>query len=161
MSTVQIRSKDLESAEISWFAPLCSDDYEYLGVPDGQFRSSWGNTSSVLKKADELGYRNILCPSSYQVGQDTLTFVAGNAPLTEQINMLAAVRCGEMQPIMLARTLATIDHMLKGRLTVNIISSDFPGQKEDSNYRYQRSREVVEILKQAWTQDEINFKGEI
>jgi len=114
-----------------------------------------------VKKADELGYRNILCPSSYQVGQDTLSFVAGNAPLTSQINMLGAVRCGEMQPIMLARTLATLDHMLQGRLTVNIISSDFPGQKEDSNYRYQRSREVVEILKQAWTQEEINFKGDI
>ncbi len=161
MSTVQVRSEDLKSAEVSWFAPLCSDDYAFLGVPDGQLRSSWENTSDIVKKADQLGYRNILCPSSYQVGQDTLSFVAGNAPLTKQINMLAAVRCGEMQPIMLARTIATLDHMLKGRLTINIISSDFPGQKEDSGYRYQRSREVVEILKQAWTQDEINFKGEI
>ena len=71
------------------------------------------------------------------------------------------VRCGEMQPIMLARTIATLDHMLEGRLTINIISSDFPGQKEDSRYRYQRSREVVEILKQAWSQDEINYQGDI
>ena len=61
--------------------------------------------------------------------------------------MLAAVRCGEMQPIMLARTIATLDHMMHGRLTVNIISSDFPGEKADSAFRYQRSREVVEILK--------------
>ena len=66
-----------------------------------------------------------------------------------------------MQPIMLARTIATLDHMLEGRLTINIISSDFPGQKEDSNYRYQRSKEVVEILKQAWTQEEINYRGKI
>jgi len=161
MNEVPIKSESLESAEISWFAPLCSDDYRYLGVPDGNYRSSWRHTSSIIKRADELGYRNILCPSSYQVGQDTLSFVAASAPLTQHINMLAAVRCGEMQPIMLARTLATLDHMLKGRLTVNIISSDFPGQKEDSAYRYQRSREVVQILKQAWTQDEINFEGEI
>lgn len=62
---------------------------------------------------------------------------------------------------MLARTTATLDHMLKGRLTVNIISSDFPGEKAESSYRYQRSREVVEILKQAWTQDEINYQGQI
>jgi alkanesulfonate monooxygenase len=81
--------------------------------------------------------------------------------VTDTINMLAAVRCGEMQPIMLARTIATLDHMLEGRLTVNIISSDFPGEKADSGYRYQRSREVVEILKQAWTQDEINYAGEV
>lgn len=161
MSVVPIRSADLNAAEIAWFAPLCSDDYRHLGMPEGDLRSSWENTSQIIKTADELGYRNILCPSSYQVGQDTLSFVAGNAPLTENINMLAAVRCGEMQPIMLARTLATLDHMLKGRLIINIISSDFPGQKEDSAYRYQRSREVVEILRQAWTQDEINYHGEI
>jgi alkanesulfonate monooxygenase len=66
-----------------------------------------------------------------------------------------------MQPIMLARTLSTLDHMLKGRLTVNIISSDFPGEVADSAFRYQRSREVVEILKQAWTRDEINYSGEV
>lgn len=161
MTVVPITSPDLDELEISWFAPLCSDDYRYLGVPDGAYRSSWENTSAVLQKADALGFRNILCPSSYQVGQDTLSFVAANAPLTQQINMLAAVRCGEMQPIMLARTLATLDHMLKGRLTVNIISSDFPGEKDDSAYRYQRSREVVGILKQAWNEDEINFNGEI
>ncbi|MEO1405786.1 MAG: LLM class flavin-dependent oxidoreductase, partial [Pseudomonadota bacterium] len=49
----------------------------------------------------------------------------------------------------------------EGRLTVNIISSDFPGEVAESAYRYQRSREVVQILKQAWTQDEINFKGDV
>ena len=161
MTVVPITSADLTAAEVSWFAPLCSDDYQFLGVPDGALRSSWANTSAIVQRADTLGFRNILCPSSYQVGQDTLSFVAGNAPLTQNINMLAAVRCGETQPIMLARTLATLDHMLQGRLTVNIISSDFPGQKENSDYRYQRSREVVEILKQAWTQDEINYQGEI
>jgi alkanesulfonate monooxygenase len=70
------------------------------------------------------------------------------------------VRCGEMHPVMLARTIATLDHMLKGRLTINIISSDFPGQKEDSALRYRRSREVVEILRQAWTRDAIDYDGE-
>ena len=161
MTIVPITSPDLDAAEVSWFAALCSDDYQFLGVPDGDLRSSWEHCSGVVKEAEAQGFRNILCPSSYQVGQDTLSFVAGCAPITDKINMLAAVRCGEMQPIMLARTIATLDHMLKGRLTVNIISSDFPGEKDESSYRYQRSREVVEILKQAWTQDEINHAGEV
>ena len=116
MSIVPVKSQHLDCAEVAWFAPLCSDDYEYLGVPDGDYRSSWENTRNIAQTADKLGYRNILCPSSYQVGQDTLSFVAGMAPLTERINMLAAIRCGEVQPIMLARTVATLDHMLKGRL---------------------------------------------
>lgn len=161
VTIVPITSPDLDASEVSWFAALCSDDFRYLGVPDGALRSSFAHCSDIVKLSEELGFRNILCPSSYQVGQDTLSFVAGCAPITSKINMLAAVRCGEMQPIMLARTIATLDHMLEGRLTVNIISSDFPGQTEDSGYRYRRSREVVQILRQAWTQDEINFDGEI
>jgi alkanesulfonate monooxygenase len=161
MTIVPITSPDLDAVEVSWFAALCSDDYEFLGVPDGTLRSSFAHCSSIMKEAEAQGFRNILCPSSYQVGQDTLSFVAGCAPITDKINMLAAVRCGEMQPIMLARTIATLDHMLEGRLTVNIISSDFPGEKEDSKLRYQRSREVVEILKQAWTQGEITYKGDV
>ncbi len=161
MTVVPVTSADLDAAEVSWFAALCSDDYEYLGVPDGRLRSSWAHCSGLVREAEAQGFRNILCPSSYQVGQDTLSFVAGCAPITSKINFLAAVRCGEMQPVMLARTIATLDHMLEGRLTVNIISSDFPGQKEDSAYRYLRSREVVEILKQAWTLDEINYSGQV
>ncbi len=161
MSVVPITSSELNAAEVSWFSALCSDDYQFLGVPDGDLRSSWAHCSEIVKTAEAQGFRNILCPSSYQVGQDTLSFVAGCAPITSKINLLAAVRCGEMQPIMLARTIATLDHMLEGRLTVNIISSDFPGEKADSGFRYQRSREVVEILKQAWTQDEINYQGEV
>ncbi|MER9867056.1 LLM class flavin-dependent oxidoreductase [Mesorhizobium sp. M0136] len=161
MSIVPITSPDLDAAEVSWFAALCSDDYRYLGVSDGALRSSWAHCSEIVKTSEELGFRNILCPSSYQVGQDTLSFVAGCAPITSKINLLAAVRCGEMQPIMLARTIATLDHMLEGRLTVNIISSDFPGETADSAYRYQRSREVVQILRQAWTRDSIDFEGEV
>ena len=161
MTIVPVTSEALDAVEVSWFSALCSDDYEYLGVPDGALRSSWDHCSKIVLEAERQGFRNILCPSSYQVGQDTLSFVAGCAPITTNINMLAAVRCGEMQPIMLARTIATLDHMMKGRLTINIISSDFPGEKADSTFRYQRSREVVEILRQAWSQDEINYEGEV
>ena len=146
--------------EISWFAPICDGDDDILGSRNYKYKSSWNNTSRIVKTADELGYTNILCPSSYQVGQDTLSFVSSMAPLTAQINFLAAIRCGEIHPPMLARALATVDHILKGRLTVNIISSDLPGNKVESSIRYARSKEVIQILKQGWNNDEINFKGE-
>lgn len=157
---ITIRSQSLDGAEISWFAPICNGDDEYLGAHDPYYKSTWENAAKILLKAEELGYRNILCPSSYQVGQDTLTFASAIAPLTDQINILTAIRCGEVHPPMLARAIATLDHMLKGRLTINIISSNLPGTDLDSAARYQRSREVIEILKQAWTQDEIDFQGE-
>ncbi|MDX8351405.1 LLM class flavin-dependent oxidoreductase [Cognatiyoonia sp. IB215182] len=161
MTIVPVTSADLDAAEVSWFSALCSDDYQFLGVPDGDLRSSWEHCRDIALTAEEQGFRNILAPSSYQVGQDTLSFVAGMAPLTSKMNFLAAIRCGEVQPIMLARTIATLDHMLKGRLTLNVISSDFPGEVAESAYRYKRSHEVVEILRKCWTQDEVSYDGDI
>ena len=149
----------IDGAEISWFAPICDGDDRYLGVRDQKFKSSWENTSQIVKTADELGYSNVLCPSSYQVGQDPLTYISAMAHLTKNINFLAAIRSGEIHPPMLARSIATLDHILKGRLTINIISSDLPGTLLSSSERYARSREVIQILKQAWTKDEINFQG--
>ena len=155
MTTVKI-----DGAEIAWFAPLCDGDDDYLGNRNPKFKSNWENTSTIVQTADSFGFRNVLCPSSYQVGQDTLSFVAGMASMTQQINFLAAIRCGEVHPPMLARTIATIDHMLRGRLTINIISSDLPGNKLSSKDRYARSSEVIQILKQAWTQERIDFQGD-
>jgi alkanesulfonate monooxygenase len=157
---VEIRSKDLDAVEVSWFAPICSDDFEYLGVPDSRLKSNFSHTSDIALTADKLGFNNILCPSSYQVGQDTLTFAAALAPQLKQMSLLVAIRCGEVHPPMLARAIASLDHILKGRLTINIISSDLPGETLDSQKRYQKSKEVVEILKQAWSKDRISHQGE-
>ncbi len=101
--SIKIRSKDATGAEVSWFAPICNGDDEFLGKHDTNYKSSWKNTSNILLTADKLGYRNILCPSSYQVGQDTLTFASAVAPQTKNINLLAAIRCGEVHPPMLAQ----------------------------------------------------------
>ena len=78
---------------------------------------------------------------------------------TKQINQLVALRMGEMHPPMLARAVATLDHITKGRLTLNIISSDLPGMKESNEDRYARSDEIIQILRQFWTQDSVEFHG--
>jgi alkanesulfonate monooxygenase len=157
---VTIRSPQLDAVEVSWFAPLCDDDFEFLGVKDPRFKSTWEHVSNIVRTADRTGFQNILCPSGYVVGQDTLTFAAAIAPQVKNISLLAAVRCGEVWPPMLGRTIATLDHILRGRLTINIISSELPGETLDSPRRYQRSREVIQILRQAWTQDRIQHRGE-
>ncbi|MDQ3622940.1 MAG: LLM class flavin-dependent oxidoreductase [Verrucomicrobiota bacterium] len=155
---VSIRTPE-PSVEVAWFSALCSDDYEYLGVPDGRLRSSFEHCADIVTTADRLGYQNILLPSSFIAGQEPFVFAGATAVLTEQIQQLVAVRMGEIHPPMLARHISTLDHLMKGRLTVNIISSDLPGQTESSEVRYERSDEVIQILKQAWTQDRIEFKG--
>ena len=146
-------------AEVAWFSALCSDDYEFMGVPDGRLRSSFAHCGDIVRKADELGFGNILLPSGWAAGQDAMTFAAGMAPLTRQINQLVALRMGEVWPPMLARAIATLDHMAQGRLALNIISSDLPGMRESNDDRYERSSEIIQILQALWTQDSLEWKG--
>ena len=146
--------------EVSWFAPICNGDDKYLGYHDDKYKSNWKNASKIVKTADKLGFNNILCPSSYQVGQDTLTFAAAVAPLLKNISLLPAIRCGEIHPPTLAKSISTLDNILKGRLTLNMISSNLPGTQLDSKKRYRRSREVIQILKEFWNNDFLDFKGE-
>ena len=44
-------SKIINGAEISWFAPICDGDDEFLGARDIKFKSSWENTSQIVKTA--------------------------------------------------------------------------------------------------------------
>ncbi len=133
--------------EYAWFGALCDDDYEYLGVPDPDLRSSWSHCLDIVRTAEQAGFDNVLLPSGYALGIDTTAFAAGVAPLLERMRMLVAVRCGEAWPPQLARQLATLDQMAGGRLTVNIISSDRPGETLASEPRYRRTLEVMQILR--------------
>lgn len=155
---ISIRT-ETRSAEIGWFSALCADDYEFLGVPDGSLRSNYDHCANIVKRADGHGFQNILLPSGWVPGQDALGFAFAMAPQTKQINQLVALRMGEVHPPMLGRAIACLDHIAKGRLAINIISSDLPGMKESNEDRYARSDEVIQILKQGWTQDQIEFHG--
>ncbi len=157
--SIKLRSAQ-RAAEVAWFSALCGDDYEFLGVPDGKLRSSFEHCSDIVRTAERLGYQNILLPSSYQPGQDPLSFAAAMAVQTKRISQLVALRMGEVHPPMLARAISTVDHIARGRFNINIISSDLYGMKEESELRYRRSKETIEILRQCWTKDQVDFEGE-
>ncbi len=146
--------------EISWFSALCDDDYEFLGQPDPRLASSWDHCRNIVLAAEKGGFDNILLPSGYALGMDTTVFASAIAALTRQIRLLMAVRIGEDWPPQLARRIATLDHILGGRLTVNIISSDMPGEKMDSEPRYARTVEAMKILKTLLNGDHLNHQGE-
>ena len=148
------------SCEVSWFAALCDDDYEFLGVADPRLQSSWEHCRNIVLAAEKGGFDNILLPSGYALGIDTLAFAGAIAPLLKRMRLLTAVRCGEMWPPQLARQLATIDQMLGGRLTINIISSEMPGETLASGPRYARTVELMTILRTLLNGEAVNFKGE-
>jgi alkanesulfonate monooxygenase len=150
----------VSKVEVSWFSALCDDDYEFLGVPDPALKSSWEHCRNIVLAAEKGGFDNILLPSGYALGLDTQMFAAAIAPLVQRIRLLMAVRIGETWPPQLARAIATLDRVLGGRLTVNIISSDMPGETLASAPRYRRTVEAMHILKTLLNGQSLDHDGE-
>ena len=147
------------SVEMSWFSALCDDDYEFLGVPDDELVSSWEHCRNIVLTADRYGFDNVLLPSGYSLGIDNTVFAAGMAPMTS-LRMLLAVRCGELVVPQLARQIASLDQMMGGRLTINIISSETPGEVLDSESRYRRSTEIMFCLRELLDGRSVDFHGD-
>lgn len=156
-----------QQCEVAWFSALCDDDYEFLGVPDPQLASSWEHCRGIVQRAEEGGFDNVLLPSGYQLGLDTTVFAAAVATQVRRIKLLWATRMGEDWPPQLARRIATLDRILGpnaagtgGRLNVNIISSDMPGEKIESGPRYARATEIMKIVRTLLNGEHLNFQGE-
>ncbi|MFN9355852.1 MAG: LLM class flavin-dependent oxidoreductase [Alphaproteobacteria bacterium] len=150
----------MKRCEVSWFSALCDDDYEFLGVPDPSLRASYEHCRNIVLTAEKGGFDNILLPSGYTLGIDTVAFAAAIAPQLKRMRLLVAVRCGEVWPPQLARQLATLDRMLEGRLTINIISSEMPGEVLASAPRYGRTVEIMKLLKASLNGERLKLEGQ-
>ena len=76
MTVVPVTTADLDAAEVSWFAALCSDDYAYLGVPNGQAPLKLGALFRHRAGGGAAGGSATSCARLLPGGQDTLSFVA-------------------------------------------------------------------------------------
>ena len=150
----------MTGCEVAWFSALCDDDYEFLGQPDPLLKSSWEHCRDIVLTAETGGFDNVLLPSGYALGIDATAFASGIATLTRRIKLLLAVRVGECWPPQLARQIATLDRMAGGRLNINIISSDMPGETLASAPRYARTVELMAILKTLLNGQPLDHQGE-
>ena len=133
--------------EYAWFAALCDDDYEFLGVPDPALQSSWAHCRDIVLRAEANGFDNVLLPSGYSLGIDATAFASAIAVETSRIKLLLAVRLGELVVPQLARQIATLQQIAGGRLVINAISSDLPGETMSSEDRYRRTTESIAVLR--------------
>lgn len=146
--------------ELAWFAALCDDDYEQLGVPDPRLASSPEHCGDIVHAAEAAGFDAILMPSGYSLGIDTVAFTASVAPSTRRIKPIVAVRMGEVWLPTLARQLATLDQLLDGRLIVNVISSELPGETLAAGPRYLRTLEHMTGLRTLLDGERLVADGE-
>lgn len=145
--------------EYAWFGALCDDDYEFLGVPDDHLRSSWIHCREIVLRAERNGFDNVLLPSGYDLGIDATAFASAIAVETNRIKLLLAVRLGELVVPQLARQIATLQQISDGRLVINAISSDVPGETLSSEDRYRRTTESITVLRTLLAGERADYDG--
>src|ERR1700720_3570001 len=86
---------------------------------------------------------------------------------TERLGYLVAHRPGFVAPTLMARKIATFDHLTGGRLAVHIITGKTDEEQQgDGDFspkaeRYRRAAEYLELMKLAWSSAEpFDFSGE-
>ncbi len=87
---------------------------------------------------------------------------------TERLKVMIAHRPGFVQPVVLARMAATLDHLTGGgRIGIHFITGgDEQDQKREGDFvphdgRYRRTGEMMSILRRIWTEEApFDFEGE-
>jgi FMNH2-dependent dimethyl sulfone monooxygenase len=143
-------------------------------VEDEKMEATWDYARRVILRAEELGYaltliaelnlndiKGVEAPSL-----DAWSTAAALAAVTRQIELMVAVRPTFHNPALLAKQAANIDHISKGRLTLNVVSSWWADEAtkygiafDQHDDRYARTSEWLDVLDGCWSQQGFSYSG--
>ncbi|MBU2532624.1 MAG: LLM class flavin-dependent oxidoreductase, partial [Alphaproteobacteria bacterium] len=139
--------------EFGWFIPTRGDTLDY-SIPQ-QVPPSAEMFERVVIAAENNGFEYVLLPvaaACWDAWMSSAFLIAK----TQSIKMLVAARPAYINPVLLAKIIATYDQMSRGRISINLIA----GQNEVENEaegvglakedRYDVMEEEVEICKALW-----------
>ena len=141
--------------EFGWFMPTRGDTDDYSAPL--KVSAGLDMFDRVAIAAERAGFEYMLIPVGHQCWDAWIT----GAMMTRKsssMRMLIAARPSYINPVLLAKMIATFDQLSQGRISVNLIA----GQSEIENVaegvrwskeqRYEIMDEEVSILKALWTQ---------
>ncbi|MFI7699774.1 TIGR03619 family F420-dependent LLM class oxidoreductase [Nonomuraea sp. NPDC049480] len=133
------------------------------------------NMRRIATRAEELGYhelwtfQRVLYPVGHPMGptyrsvHDPVVTLAHLSGMTGRIGLAVAVINAYVQPVVLAKQLATLQTLAGGRLTAGIglgwLPEEFEAAGTDFERRGRRGEEFVEVLRKAWTDDVVEHAG--
>ncbi|PWC74127.1 dimethylsulfone monooxygenase SfnG [Azospirillum sp. TSH64] len=137
-------------------------------------RTSWDidYNRKLAQIAEQVGFEYALSQIRFTAGygadnqHESVAFTHALLAATETLNVIAAVLPGPWHPALLAKQVATISHLTKGRIAVNIVSGWFRGEFQaigepwlDHDERYRRSEEFIRVIRGVWSEDDFSFNG--
>ncbi|HET6224162.1 MAG TPA: LLM class flavin-dependent oxidoreductase [Dongiaceae bacterium] len=147
--------RDGRRLEFGWFLPTAGDTTAY-GLASAQVAQSLPLFDRIVAAAETAGFEYMLVPvqtACWEAWISSAMMVARS----KSIRMLVAARPSYINPVLLAKMIATFDQLSGGRICINLIA----GQSEAENAsegikwgkeeRYEIMDEEVSILKALWT----------
>nr|BFE97488.1 hypothetical protein GCM10020185_80240 [Pseudomonas brassicacearum subsp. brassicacearum] len=138
-------------------------------------RTDWGidYNRKLAQIAEAAGFDYALSQVRFTAGygaeyqHESVAFSHALLAATTRLKVIAAVLPGPWTPSVLAKQVATIDHLTGGRVAVNIVSGWFKGEFTaigepwlEHDERYRRSEEFITALKGIWTTDNFTLRGD-
>ncbi|MBL0372800.1 LLM class flavin-dependent oxidoreductase [Rhizobium sp. KVB221] len=160
------------------FASNCSGGMSVTKVPE-RWNNSWDNNLKLAKLLDDAGIEFML-PIARWIGYggetnfhggvlETMTWAAGLLAHTRDLNVFATIHVAANHPAIVAKQIATIDQISKGRVGLNIVAGwnqpeyealglNLPAGHEE---RYAYAEEWFSIIKALWEKTEaFDWEGE-
>ncbi len=138
-------------------------------------RTDWSVDYNVklAQLAEQSGFDYALTQIRFTAGygaeyqHESVSFSQALLQGTKRLKVLAAILPGPWDPVVVAKQLATIDHISNGRVAINVVSGWFKGEFHaiglpwlEHDERYRRSEEFIRALKGIWTEDSFTFNGD-
>jgi probable F420-dependent oxidoreductase len=148
-----------------------------FGIPVSGSWATAANIVEVARKAEDLDYASLWSfqrtvyphdnsiPAPYRSVHDPLAISAYLAAVTERVRIgIAIVNLPFYAPIMLAKTLTSIDVLSDGRLDAGLglgwNADEFAAAGVPMERRGARAEDFIACLRAIWTQDPVEHHGE-
>ncbi|ATR84016.1 dimethyl sulfone monooxygenase SfnG [Pseudomonas sp. FFUP_PS_473] len=161
-----------EQIKFAYWVPNVSGG---LVVSKIEQRTSWDidYNRKLAQIAENAGFEYALSQIRFTAGygaeyqHESVTFSHALLAATTRLKVIAAVLPGPWTPALLAKQIATIDHLTGGRVAINVVSGWFKGEFTaigepwlEHDERYRRSEEFITALKGIWTTDNFTQRGD-
>ncbi len=138
-------------------------------------RTDWGYeyNKTLAQLAENNGFDYALSQVRYMASygaayqHESTSFSLALLLATERLKVIAAVHPGMWQPGVLAKYIATADHLSGGRAAINVVSGWFKDEFTkmgeswvEHGERYRRSEEFIRYVREIWTSEHAEFNGD-
>lgn len=145
-------------------------------LDDENMETSWAYTSALAQRAEQIGFDVTLIAElnlndikgAEAPSLDAWSTAAALAAVTKRLELMVAVRPTFHSPALLAKQAANIDHISRGRLSMNVVSSWWKDEAlkygipfDDHDERYARTSEWLDVVEGCWREQHFTHKGKL